>query len=275
MKTTIKYSLFIPLLISFAFVSEAQYYGGGYRRQAPPPPPSHEKDDDGYAAPSGFLSVNFGFATPEGSFAQSFGSGYGGYAEPGSVFHFSLGIPVAHSNFGVALMYGNYENDYNLNSYCNINGFISAPADNTYAEQSIMGGLFFTYPLGRLSIDARAMIGALLCSLPEQDYYTEDAMLNEYQYDMQASNSTALAFDAGIGLRFLIIKFGRRPLCAMVNVDYLSANPSYSTEQIVYESPYVNPTGVVYQLVPNPTFSGHLPISILNVTFGLGYQLGK
>ena len=278
MKRSVKFLIVFCCVASIYTTGFAQYYGEGYRRNPgpPPPQPKEKEDNGGYTQPSGYLSVNFGFATPEANFAQAFGSNYGGYAQPGSVFHFSLGIPIQHSNFGIALMYGNYNNGYDLNTFCNNNGFIPAPADNEYSEQAIMGGLFFTYPIGRLSLDGRAMIGALLCSFPEQDYYAEDAASNEYQLDLQSSNSTGLAYDVGVGVRYLIVKLGRRPLCAMVNVDYLYSTPSYNTQQIEYETPAANnPNGITYQLVPNLTYSGHLPIQLLNVTFGLGYQLGE
>jgi len=288
------------LLIGLYTASTAQDYYG-----APPPPPRHpaynnnqQPQDIGTTEPSGYISINFGFATPEGNFGQSFpantysegvGAGYGNYALPGSVFHFSFGLPVNHSNFGVAFMFGSYDNQYDINSYANTlnnssvnynpysNSYItgySGSQSNDYAETSIMGGLYATYPIGRLSIDGRLMIGALLNNLPEQTIYAEDADGDQLEYDVEPSNSTSFAFDIGAGARFFIAQFGRRKLCVMVNIDYLYSSVSYHTQQDLYVIPATGTNaGYQEQLVPSPTVSGTFPISLLNVSFGLGYQL--
>jgi hypothetical protein len=270
------------LLVCFCAIGNAQdYYGGGgsnWRRQ----PSNNEqtpKDKDNTAAePSGYMSINFGFATPEGPFAQEIGSGYGGYAQSGgTIFDFSLGIPINHSNFGFALMLGSENNNYDINTYANNMSSFALPPNtdqSTYSESSILGGLYVTYPIGRLSIDGRAMLGALLCALPEQNYGFFDQSGNSWDYDLQPSNSTSLAFDLGIGARFMIAEFSRRKLCLMVNVDYLYSSVSYNTQQYQYETYASGPNmGTTVQYVPSPTFSGSFPLELLNVTFGIGYQL--
>jgi|GEM_PF-778965 len=304
-KSKTKVLILCSLFTCLCIIGSAQdYYGGGgngsQRRQ--PSNNNQPKDKDNTPEePSGYISINFGFATPEGNFSQSYsensfsngsavGIGYGNYAQPGSAFHFSLGIPVDHSNFGVALMFGSYSNQYDINSYANslnaspinYNAYSNSPiiayqsggGQNTYDESSIMGGLFATYPIGRLSLDGRLMLGALLCNLPEQYITAEDADGDYLQYDVEASNSTSLAFDVGVGARFLIAQLGRRKLCVMVNADYLYSNVSYSTQQDLYVTPSSGSNaGYLVQLVPSPQMSGKLPISLLNITFGIGYQL--
>lgn len=259
--------LMIISTICIHTISIAQNYG-------PPqgPPPNNQEND--IIQPSGYISVNFGFATPEGGFANS-GNSYGGDALPGDVFHFSIGVPINHSNFGIAFMFGNYNNQYNLNAYANNNSeYAIYPNQNYYSENSIMVGLYTTYPFGRFSLDGRFMIGALLSGLPEQNVGYNDVEGDSYENDLQPSNSTSLAFDAGVGIRCLLAQFGRRKLCAMINVDYLYSNVSYNTEENQYEVPATGPNaGYQVQFVPSPTFSGTLPIELLNVTFGLGYQL--
>lgn len=303
MKRKVRILVSCSLLVCFYVVSNAQdYYGGGngsWRRRPAQNNDQPKDKDDNTPEPSGYLSINFGFATPEGSFGQPYsqntytegvGIGYGGYALPGTAFHFSLGIPIDHSNFGVALMFGSYDNQYDLNNYVNalnaspinynaystspIVGYATAPAQNTYDESSILGGLFATFPVGRLSVDGRLMIGALFNSMPEQDIYAADADGDELQYDVEPSNSTSLAFDAGIGLRFMLAEFGRRKLCIMANVDYLYSKASYNTQQDLYVVPASGPyAGYQGQLVPTPSVSGSIPIQLLNITFGIGYQL--
>jgi hypothetical protein len=305
MKSKVRILIWCGLLMCSCIFSDAQdYYGGGngsWRRQPSNRNNNQQKqksDSDNEA--SGYISINFGFATPEGNFGQSFsqsgynnqaaGIGYGNYADPGTSFHFSLGIPINHSNFGIAFMFGSYTNQYDINNYVNslvnspvsYNAYANSPIEeyasgngqNVYTESSILGGGFATYPIGRLSIDGRLMIGALLCNLPEQNVYAEDAAGDELDYDVEPSNSTAFAFDLGVGVRFMVAQLGRRKLCIMANVDYMYSKVSYNTQQDLYVVPASgNNAGYQAQLVPSPQVSGNLPIQLLNVTFGIGYQL--
>jgi hypothetical protein len=244
----------------------------------PPPPPNYGQPDKdaGAALPSGYISVNFGFANPEGGYSSAVGSGYGGYALPGDMFNLSMGFPINRSNFGVAFMFGSTNNQYDLNTYANNNNdYAIYPDQNYYSETSLMGGLYMTFPLGRyLSFDGRFMLGALLSNLPEQDYGYNDDLGNSYQFDLQSTNSASLAFDAGVGVRCMIAHFWRRKLCAMLNVDYLASSVPYTAQQNLYEIPATGPNaGYQVQLEPGNEFSGHIPVNLLNITFGLGYQL--
>jgi hypothetical protein len=284
-KTLVIFSL---LVCAYSMSFAQDYYGGGpppggWRRRPNQQQQPRDKEDKGNPEPSGYSSVNFGFANPEGAFASPFGSGYGGYALPGSVLHISFAVPLGHSNFGLAFMFGSYNNEYDLNNYINYlsnsstsnaYGPVTEGVNNVYSESSILGGLFVTIPIGRLSIDGRLMAGALLNSLPEQAYGKQDTAGNVSVYDLQTSYPTSLAFDVGIGVRCLIAKFGRRQVCAMVNVDYLYSNVSYNTTQEEDDTPYnSNPNNQVTYIYYNQV-SGHLPISLFNITFGIGYQFG-
>jgi hypothetical protein len=177
-------------------------------------------------------------------------------------------------------MFGSYTNTYDNNNFINYisnssnsgnyeYGSVSGGIDNIYALNSIMGGLYVTYPLGRFSIDGRFMAGVLLSSLPEQAYGKEDTAGNVTTYDMQVSNSVSLAFDAGIGIRCLIVKWGRRQICAMVNLDYLYSNVPYSTVQV--EDYYPSNPNILPTEIDN-NINGTLNVSLFNITFGLGYQ---
>lgn len=276
-RSKVKIWAFCSVFSCLCILSNAQeYYGGGGNGSWRRHPSNYNRQryrDTANNEPSGYITVNFGFANPQGSFGQEIGNQYGGYALPGSDFNFSLGVPVNHSDFGVALMFGSYDNQYDLNTFSN-NNYVSPvfPDQNDYSESSILGGLYATYPIGRLSIDGRLMGGVLLSNLPEQDIIYDDVAGDQYQYDLQPSNSTSFAFDAGIGVRFMIAQFNRRKLCVTANLDYLYSSVSYNTEQIEYYTPYANnPTNITYQT--NYSATGHLPIQLLNITFGIGYQL--
>ena len=72
-------------LLSLCASSYAQdYYGGGngsWRKRPDDKSQQKEKDKDkqegDIADPSGYMSINFGFANPEGNFGAAYGSGYG------------------------------------------------------------------------------------------------------------------------------------------------------------------------------------------------------
>ncbi len=308
MKMNVKIIVICCLLGCIVSNSDAQDYysggGGSWRRRPADNPPPKDKQDQSNPEPSGYISINFGFANPEATFGQPFpqnsfannynygvGIGYGGYASPGSVFHLSLAFPVNHSNFGVALMFGSYDNQYNLNSYVNalnnspanynpysnspILAYSTAPSTQPdYSASSILAGLFYTYPIGRLSIDARLMLGVLLSDLPEQDVAAIDGAGDQLQYDVEPSSSTSFAVDAGIGARFLVAEIARRKICVMINVDYLYSSISYNTQQDLYVVPATGPNAnQLEQLSPTPAITGSIPLQLFNVTFGIGYQL--
>ncbi len=277
------FSLFF---VTYATSNAQDYYGGGgnsWRKKPTNNQPSRDAKEA--VEPSGYTSINFGFANPVGSFASSFGNGYGGYALSGIGYNFSIAAPISHSNFGLAFLFGSYSNQYDLNNYVNYlsnsnpypnavaYGNVSGGINNIYSESSILGGLYVTYPIGRLSIDGRVMIGALLNSLPEQAYGKVDSAGNQTVYDLQTSYPASFAIDAGIGIRCLLAKIGRRQLCAMVNIDYLYSKVSYTTTQVVDYTPFANNPYSNYYETDN-SVSGHLPISLMNITFGLGYQFG-
>src|ERR1700679_2104436 len=95
------------IFIGSIYITNAQdYYNGGgdswRKKPANNPPPAEEKN---MTDPSGYTSINFGFANPVGSFAYSFGSAYGGYAVPGTGYNFSFSVPINHSMFGLAFMF--------------------------------------------------------------------------------------------------------------------------------------------------------------------------
>lgn len=271
----------------------AQYYYGPPPPPRKPPPGARKQPEDlGPSLPTGFLSVNFGLAEPEGTFAQQIGTGYGGYALPGDLFSLSLGLPVNHSNFGVAVMIGSYSNTYNndqwtanINNNSNPNNAFFQNANqiqgtyNIYSNTTVMGGLYGTLPVGNLSIDGRLMIGAMIGGLPERAFGFYDTANNFYEDDIQPSNPVALAFDAGIGLRYLIGNFGRRKVCLMVNADYLFTNVSYFTpdyQNLVYPYQAQLQTQPLPGISPTPdingNISGTIPIALFTLTFGIGYQ---
>ncbi|HWY98886.1 MAG TPA: hypothetical protein VNY36_07375 [Bacteroidia bacterium] len=229
------------------------------------PPPSAPVNEG--TPPSGYFEIGIGAAEPINSFAREVGPSYGGYALPGANLNISFGIPIAHSNFGVALMYNYAWNFHDINSY--VDNIQVTDQSNTYMplgqdvyrESFILGGLFVTIPLQRVSFDFRLMGGLAICALPEVDYgadATSPTASQNFEWDTYNSTSTSFASDLGMNIRFRIYRTS-----IMADIDYLYADPMVNTTQ-----QYTDQFG-------NSTFShigGMLPISIMSYSIGIGYQ---
>jgi len=229
------------------------------------PPPSEPVNEG--TPPSGYFEIGIGAAQPINGFARESGPGYGGYALPGGNLNVSFGIPVERSNFGVALMYNYAWNFHDINTYVDnvqvtdqSNTYMALGQD-IYRENFILGGLFATIPLQRVSFDFRLMGGLAICDLPEIDYgedATSPTASQNFEWDTYSSTSTSFASDLGMNIRFRIHRTS-----IMAGVDYLYADPMVSTTQR-YTDQYGNST---YSHV-----GGMLPISIMSYSIGIGYQ---
>ncbi|MGP8214658.1 MAG: hypothetical protein ACLQQ4_03760 [Bacteroidia bacterium] len=268
----------ILLMVSTFGAADAQYYWGP---PPPPPPPRHHQqqqeeksDDNGVTQPSGYIGLSIGVAQPVGTFANANGTGYNGYALSGFNFNISLGLPIEHSNFGIAVQYSNCDNQFDINNYVNNvaianqqYNFSGPIASEDYSTSFIMAGLFATLPVQRLSIDFKLMGGIALCYLPEITYNasaeTYDPTLggyDTYTWDVASSNSTSFAFGIGADLRY---KFRRASL--MLGVDYLMADPMISTQQTFTDNGYNS--------ISATRIGGGDPISVVNAYIGIAYDI--
>jgi hypothetical protein len=255
MKTTKVITALLFLLGAIQFVSAQDV--------APPPPPPENPG----SMPTGYFELGIGAGQPLNSFAWNNGTGYGGYALPGGNLNVSFGIPIAHSNFGVAFMYNYAWNLYDVNTY--VNNVQISDQSNTYTplvqdeyrESFILGGLFATIPLQRISFDFRLMGGLAVCALPELDYEadaTSPTASQNFEWDTYGSTSTSFASDMGASIRFRIFRTS-----LMVGIDYLNTDPMVNTTQR-YTDQYGAST---YSHV-----GGSSPISIISYSLGIGYQ---
>jgi hypothetical protein len=262
--------ILVALLLGALNFADAQYY---YPGPPPPPQPRHrerqEKEEPEITQPTGYFQVSIGLAQPVGGFANEFGAGYGGYALPGSNVSISLGLPINHSNFGVALMYSGCSNWFDINTYVNnlqladqtrqYQGLVQ----DSYGESFILGGLFATYPIHRiLSLDFRLTGGVALCSLPQLDYEaspTSSTAVTNFEWNTSGSSSASFAYDIGGDLRFKL-----RRISLILGVDYLAANPMVNSIQ-----QYTDQNG---NMTLNRV-SGSVPISMMSYSLGLGYEI--
>ena len=169
---------------------------------------------------------------------------------------------------GIALMYGGYNNAFDINTYVSSlqmndrSNSYSGLVQDAYNESFIMGGYFWTWPVQRLSFDARIMGGVALCTLPEVAYEVDVPVTGGYAvntYDIASSSAASFAFDIGGDIRYKL-----RRTSIMFGIDYTHANPSASTTE-QYEDPNYNYS---YSHV-----SGSMPISVFCFNLGIAYQI--
>ncbi len=285
--------MLILAFVALVDLAQAQYYD-----YPPPqgPPPRQRRGERQEPAqlplgePSGYVSLNFGFVgIPQGNWASTtnmkYGS-YGGYATVGTSENISAGIPLNGTNFGVALMLGAYSNPVDMGSYTNNFGNSDSgrynaanyyqPSGTSYNATVLMGGLFYTYPMGRFSLDFRGMIGIAFCGLPDIYFIGTYGGNQTDSWEVGGTNTTGFATDLGVGLRCVF----RRNTCAMLNIDYTGINTSYSTT-MTHDYYYVPVSATSANLTPwvansnQIQVSGSLSMSLVTVSVGIGYQFGS
>lgn len=284
---TLKASLFILISSGIFATANAQYYYG----PPPPPPPgyrhhqeSKDKDDDG-STPTGYFGLSIGAAVPVGSFANEFGgtnTNYtnpptsinfpAGYALSGLNFNVSLGIPVNHSNLGIALQYSSASNPFDINTY-NDNlaetdlskNYRDGVVSDEYSSSFIMVGLFATIPIQRLSFDFKLMGGIALCYTPEVGFSADGpdptipTQTDVYTWDISSSNNASLAFGVGADLRYKI-----RRASLLLGVDFLT-----TTVNINSQEQYTDPYNYNYYT----HVGGSVTISVVNPYIGVAYDI--
>lgn len=251
-------------------------YGERYQRRRSAP-----QQETINEAPKGYVSVNSGFSSVLGNWGFGFNTQYdGSYAMNGTFQNIAAGIPINGSNFGVALMLGFYDNPFDYNTfvgnalYASTTNYTaySIPSYGDYQSVNLMAGVFYTYPLKRFSFDARAMLGYISCGLPGLEYdavQQPNVYINPtYQDDWQISSSTArgVAYDVGVGIRYSF----RRNTCIMLNADFLQASLPFSTTVL---QQHIDQNGnVTYS---EYSLTGTVPLSLFNISLGLGIQFGR
>jgi hypothetical protein len=235
------------------------------------------------AKPSGYFAMNYGLGVPVGGFADNTGSSYGGYAKPGFNMDYTAGIPISHSNFGIAL-----KGTYFLNSFDNkgyVNALQASDPTKTYQPSIgghfymggfIMGGLFTTIPVNNFSFDFKAMGGIALCHMPTINYQTTDNASTSLfpetsDYTYTSSASSAFAYDLGVDFRinpknkYVQVNPWRkvRTMGFIFSVDYASAKPMVNTK--------LN-NNDIYANNPTSSSSERIPISMLTFSVGFDYS---
>jgi hypothetical protein len=238
------------------------------------------------STPSGYFSMDFGLGVPVGSFADKTGDSYGGYASPGFNMNYTAGIPIKHSNFGIALKGSWYLNSFDIQSLVNTlqssdptktyEPSIGAKHSDFYTGGFILGGLFATCPVNNCSFDFKLTGGVALCHMPLEDY---EATENTSSYmgtgtsywTYTATTNSAFAYDLGVDFRINSqIKYEQlnpwqsaRRMGIIFGVDIVSAKPTVNlTEE--YNGVYATSTST--------HTVERIAVSMLTFSFGWEYS---
>ncbi len=195
-------------------------------------------------APTGFIELSYGEALPAGDFALN------AYPSKGGLISITAEFPGFRSHFGFIFNIGYGFNRLDEVRYLDslksqagdpLLGFSSNNNTVRYTYKTALLGLFYTYPMRKISIDARFLCGIMVATLPASsvsvfDYYYQNSLtVTTYQ-----SSGSGFALDEGISVRYNIIPL----LSASLGIDNLSAPPSF---RIVENGIAPNPYGVETQ----------------------------
>jgi hypothetical protein len=223
------------------------------------------------------LFLNIGVGLPLGKYSASYfdyvsssgltGSGFkgeGGFAMPGLSIDVLAEMPWKETNWGFAGQIGYSLNKFNMNDYAYGYNYNSSAFYNSF---SLMPGVFAEFKGDNISLEFRALAGLLICTSPELKYSGDSIIANFPQStqdtvsitrDIKSSAAGAFAFDIGMSLRY----FPNGKLIAGLNIDYLQAYPTFSSNQVFTQN-------------GSPSFSftsAYCPVSILTVSLTIGYK---
>lgn len=175
---------------------------------------------------NGFISISAGITQPLGTFGQLTGEENSGMAIRGQSMSVSGGYRMA----GPLGLMARYEQTYNgidptamLGRYSQFAGSeltVSAAAGRAgqWQTRSIMAGPYVTIPIGRVSLDVRALAGQIWATCPETCI---QGKLGSVNMMVRTDNQESKAISAGIGLT---ARYRLTPAVALhINGDYSSA----------------------------------------------------
>lgn len=204
----------------------------------------------------GFIGFALGAGIPFGSFASTeVDNEYAAYAKAGfSLQAVNFGY-LFHKYVGVSgLLRGGafaYDVDAKERNIENTSASVSA---ETWSIGAALGGLLLSYPFNDWNVDFRAMIGYGYGTAPELRTAFIDGFYT--QVIQTGSNSSAIAYDIGLGFRYNV----HRLLCVNFMADYLICEPEFKSD--------ILQDGV---LIANSEFKQ--PMNNLMVSAGVGFRL--
>ncbi|WP_375445528.1 hypothetical protein [uncultured Fibrella sp.] len=215
---------------------------------------------------NGFISISAGISQPLGTFGKLSGEDNSGMAIRGQSMSVSGGYRMA----GPLGLMARYEQTYNgidptamlgrFEQVPNSQLTVSAAAGRAgqWQTRSIMAGPYVTIPIGRFSVDLRAMAGQIWATCPET---CVQGKLGQVNMMVRTDNQEAKAISAGLGLT---ARYRLTPAVALhVNGDYSSA--AFNFANVPVESQLGN-------IAQQSTMSSQKKLSLAVVSVGLTIQ---
>lgn len=216
-----------------------------------------------------FVGIQAGASFPMGNFHKStydnLKSGYAGtgtiYAVDGAYFfskHIGVGGLANYSR------YGNKGLNQIANGYIDSYEYSKVKTDAShYKTASLLGGLYFNFPIGKLAITARTLAGIAHSKTPSIKLSTwGDDDTYDGDIEQQSASASSFALDGGLGLTYPIYK--RFSVC--LNADYFYSKPSFDIQNKGVNNPQADARVLTHY---------HQALAGVNLTAGITYALGK
>ena len=243
------------------------------------------------------LTISFGQGRPLGSFSssevnpqsapnQARGYAYGNsFADPGGLFNAELNLPIHKSCIGTTISLGYNGNGFDGNNFTNFyipeqNSSIQTSATaSSYSIITLLYGMTYTATLGKFAFTVKVLAGPLFCNAPSIAYNQTtpyNLLLGPGMYTPTASivtdsitsgSNVSLAIKAGLGISY---RFSNN-VYLTAECDYLYSQTNISVTTKIWEDSGGQLS--FKSLVSTSTSSITIPISLLNLSFGLKFLL--
>ena len=113
------------------------------------------------------------------------------------------------------------------------------PSKQKYSYYAMMLGLCRSFPFGKITLDARMLIGVLHGTVPQTSYKVEDTTTwSTLSVTSYKASANSFAFTFGLDVRYLVLP----NLSVLLNFDYLTARPTFQIVSSGFKASY---TGII------------------------------
>lgn len=181
---------------------------------------------------SGYVAFGGGVALPVGNFVETSKVNSNGYAKTGFMPGFlEFAMPIHRSNFGIVLNTNYCVNDIDMNAMAHSSlRYYRQPGNERYNSLFFLGGLYITIPSRYVSFDIKALAGAAIISMPDQDYITLAYSHQTYETTNTITSTASFAYGLGADLRFNLSKHS----CIYVGTTLEHTNSHHTATQNYY-----------------------------------------
>lgn len=230
---------------------------------------NNNKDKSIGNKPTSYISINIGSAIPLSDYGNSnqpmYSETQAGYAKKGVGVSIDFAMPINHSQIGIAANVAHYNNKFNNDAY-GADLTLNSTAQSTYYSvgagdysiNTLMAGIYLTYPIKKFSVDLKILAGYSFCTLP--DFSVNSYVINNINTLGNAQtprvHASAFAYGGNITARYNIYKH----ICVLGQVNICGMLPTFPANEHISG-------GFYYQT------SWKEQITILGFSGGIGYQL--